>query len=190
MPTERKQCQHCGASILAATSDRTGGYCRPCFRRLHPPDPSESPWFGDWHSRVLGRIRERGFDTPGDFFAANPAVPFSVLAKGLGEDVAPVQLQHVHREADLPGGPRAAALDALVHFLVEHLKYGWGIGKYYTTDAITAFVSWMGSWDQPEARAIQRAFFASPPSPGWRPTAVTDEYLAGLFAREWPKERQ
>ncbi len=51
-------------------------------------------WSGDWHDRILERVRQRGFQTVTQYADERPLDSLYVLAKDLGmEDIAAVQVR-------------------------------------------------------------------------------------------------
>ena len=56
----------------------------------------EKTWSGDWHSRILERVRQRGFETVTQYASERSGVPLLVLAEDLGpDDVAAVQIRSI-----------------------------------------------------------------------------------------------
>lgn len=143
-------------------------------------------WRGDWRARIEARFGERGFRDVREFLRAHPSHSYSELADilSINDDVAPVQLQALHKESakDL----RTGALDSLGRFLKDALGRGWGGGRYWESRVMGALASWSATWDRPdETQRVKRELFASAPTVGWRP-APNDPFLAALFDRVWP----
>jgi hypothetical protein len=145
-------------------------------------------WRGDWRARLEGRIRSKGFGTPKAFLDANRGRSYVDLARmlALAEDVAPVQLEQLHRDS-AGTGVRPAALDSLTRFLRGALRSGWGNGKYWQSSVTGALASWTVMWGgSDQIRKVKEALFAANPPIGWIPEPDNDPLLSQLFDQVWP----
>jgi hypothetical protein len=92
-------------------------------------------WLGDWHARVVDRLRVRGFGSVTEFGESRPRVSLLELATELStddgidrSDVAAEQLLRVWRGEAQTGGPGAVerfARRTLVGELCRDLPGGW-----------------------------------------------------------------
>ena len=93
-------------------------------------------WSGDWHGRVLERVRQRGFETVTQYASERPGVSLIVLADELGsEEIACAQLRLLLVEEAIRTGTVPRVLrDLLVRELHYALPHGW---KYPLDDCIS-----------------------------------------------------
>lgn len=84
-------------------------------------------WFGDWHGRVVERVRQRGFETVTQYAGERPGVSLLVLADELGpDDVAATQIQSLLVEEAIRTQTVSYVLrDLLVRELHYALPHGW-----------------------------------------------------------------
>lgn len=84
-------------------------------------------WSGDWHGRVLERVRQRGFESVTQYASERPGVLLLVLAKELGpDDIAAVQIESLLVEEAIRTHTVPHALrDLLVRELHYALPQGW-----------------------------------------------------------------
>jgi hypothetical protein len=94
----------------------------------------EKSWSGDWHSRILERVHQHGFETVTQYASERPGVSLLVLAKELGpDDVAAVQIRSILVEEAIRTRTVPRTLrDLFVRELRESLPEGW---KYPLDDA-------------------------------------------------------
>jgi hypothetical protein len=94
----------------------------------------EKTWSGDWHRRILERVRQRGFETITQYASERPGVSLLILAEDLGpDDVAAVQIRSILVEEAMRTRTVPRALrDLFVRELRESLPEGW---KYPLDDA-------------------------------------------------------
>jgi hypothetical protein len=87
----------------------------------------EKIWSGDWHGRILERVRQHGFETVTQYVSSRPGVSLLVLADELGsDDIAAVQIESllVEEAARTRTVPHLIR-DLLVRELHYALPYGW-----------------------------------------------------------------
>ena len=101
---------------------------------------------------------------------------------GVGGDVAPVQLEHMHAEIVTSNDRERALFDSLTRSLRGSLKKGWGIGKYWESRVTGALANWSVTWgDGDELQRIKRSLFAVKPPTGWIPEPSDDPILREAF---------
>ncbi len=148
-------------------------------------------WRGNWKSRIYERIRERGgYDSLTAFVEARPAVPLSVLADELGEDVAAIQLlSGLLAEAERRQRVRRFERDVLARELAEGLPNGWpavldDANRFEVAMALARWVGYVPEGHQENARRVMSILLASPPPPGWHPLGPDDALLLSLLPDE------
>ena len=83
-------------------------------------------WRGDWSSRALNAVLDRGCQTMSEFLSRFPGRPYHELAAELGNVVAPLQLLYVQlSEATSETAMRSAAMDCLCREINEAFPRGW-----------------------------------------------------------------
>jgi hypothetical protein len=87
----------------------------------------QKSWSGDWHARVLERVRRLGFSTVTQYAADRVGIWLVDLAKELGsDDVAGVQVMWVLVEEAIRTNTVPWVLrDLFVRWLREDLPHGW-----------------------------------------------------------------
>ena len=87
----------------------------------------EKAWSGDWHSRILERVHQRGFETITGYLSERPGASLLVLATELGaEDIAAVQIRSILVEEAIRTGAIPLALrDLFIRELHYALPQGW-----------------------------------------------------------------
>ena len=157
-----------------------------------------TPWDGDWQMRLRSRLDALGFGTLGAFLHAKPGVSYVTLAKELGDtNVAAMQLYGEHiRMAKKEDLLRAAAADCLVRFLVEHVKRGWGRGRYFTLNLASALGDWRSVMNQfggnddflnERLDRVAEALKRLHPPDGWIPSGPGDQMISRAFQQGWPE---
>lgn len=88
----------------------------------------EKIWSGDWHGRILERVRERGFETVTQYADKYPGAALIVLADELGpDDVAAAQIRSILvQEAIRTRTVPRVLRDLFVRELRRSLPQGWG----------------------------------------------------------------
>ena len=153
-----------------------------------------SAWEGDWEKRVCQRIQELGYASFLDYLKARRGHSYVQLAKELssGRDqipIAPVQLERMHSQAAGPDERQDAILDSFARLLRGELRRGWGIGKYWETDVLTAMSFWFVGWGEgPDLDAFRREILRVNPPEGWLPEASDDPILQEAARRVWSTE--
>jgi hypothetical protein len=87
----------------------------------------EKIWSGDWHARILERVRKLGFKTVTAYAADRIGISLVNLAEELGNhDVAGVQVMRMLIEEAVHSHTVPCALrDLVVRWLREVLPHGW-----------------------------------------------------------------
>jgi hypothetical protein len=87
----------------------------------------EKTWSGDWHSRILERVQQRGFETVTQYVGNRPGISLLVLADELGPgDIAAVQIESLLVEEAIRTRMVPHILrDLLVRELHYALPHGW-----------------------------------------------------------------
>jgi hypothetical protein len=152
-----------------------------------------SAWEGSWRNRLRDRLRSFGCATVSELLEQHPGVPYLEIARRLGEDVAPVQLEWTQmEEARRSNAIRQAAMDSLARDIRGHLSDGWKASSSDDSQTVLAIVWWMirleqaDSGTRPKAEAVWEALKGSCPPVGWKPTGCTDKILLGAFDKAWP----
>jgi len=103
-----------------------------------------TPWQGNWKGRLHSTIAARGYCVLEDFLAQHPGMSYVKLAASLGAArVAAMQIcsEQLQRAAAV-GRLREAAKDALVRFLADSIKRGWGRGGRFSYKPACALGDW------------------------------------------------
>lgn len=151
-----------------------------------------TPWSGDWQRRLNDRLTGLGFDSAEAFVVAREGKTFEQLARELGPDVAPVQVEMMYlRECRDAGRMVEAAAECLARTVIERFPRGWGVGvrlDYRTASALAAWISDMkNDIDQSGlgaevldavADALQKTH---QPSKGWLPKNGQDPLIQQAF---------
>jgi hypothetical protein len=118
---------------------------------------TKSAWHGDWAARIQRRMHEIGCETIADYLARCPGETYISAARGLGDDIAPVQLAHLQlQEAKEQGHLRLAAMDSLTREINESLVNGWGCSDRSAYQGATPLPKDIGrSFQAEEDRHIQ-----------------------------------
>lgn len=156
----------------------------------------EKTWSGDWHGRILERVRERGFETVTQYADEHPGVELFVLAKELGpDDVAAAQIksvlvQEAIRTRTLPRVLR----DLFVRELRRSLPEGWNcpLDDASRSEVAGALASWRAELevedhldcfdDESTFRAGQDLLNAELPD-GWLPEGPDDPVIVAFVDR-------
>jgi hypothetical protein len=87
----------------------------------------EKTWSGDWHGRILERVKQRGFESVTQYASDRPGVSLLILADELGpDDVAATQIETLLVEEAIRTRTIARALrDLVVRGLREVIPHGW-----------------------------------------------------------------
>jgi hypothetical protein len=89
-------------------------------------------WSGDWHSRILERVRQRGFETVTQYASGRPGVSLIVLADELGpDDITAAQIRSLLVEEAI----RTCTVPRILRDLfVRELHYALPEGWKYPLD--------------------------------------------------------
>ncbi len=151
----------------------------------------EKTWSGDWHSRILERVRQHGFDSVTDYANDRVGVSLDVLADELGpEDIAGAQLQCLLLEDAIRSNTVPRLLrDLFVRELREALPQGW---KYPLDDdsrfrVVGAVADWVAEFqdhiDDQGKSAARRALLDAELPLGWLPDGPDDPVIVGFVDR-------
>jgi hypothetical protein len=151
----------------------------------------EKTWSGDWHSRVLERVREHGFETVTDYANDRVGVSLDVLADELGpDDIAGAQLQCLLlEEATRSNAIPRLLRDLLVRELRDRLPQGWKYplddrSRYEVAAAIAAWVAeFQDHLDAEGKSSARRALLAAELPPGWLPDGPDDPVIVVFVNR-------
>jgi len=148
-------------------------------------------WSGDWHARILERVRQRGFESLTQYTSNHPGVSLLVLADDLGpDDIAAAQIRTLLVEEAVRTRTIPFALrDLFVRELRDALPEGWRYplddeSRYNVTAAI---VRWEG--EIKEHLATEAAFrtgqdFRNAEFPdGWLPAGPDDPVIVAFVDR-------
>jgi hypothetical protein len=148
-------------------------------------------WSGDWHGRILERVRQRDFETATEYVSSRPGVSLVSLAEELGpDDVAAAQLRSVLLdEAERSNTVSRLLCDLLVRELRDRLPEGW---KHPRSDdsrfrAAAAIAAWTAEFrdllDQGAKLAAGKAFLDAELPTGWLPEGPDDPVIAAFVDR-------
>lgn len=158
-------------------------------------DLAEEIWSADWTSKTLKRVREKGAENLLDFLSSRPAVPYLMLAKELGPDIAAIQLVRLQfAETGERYSIRSAVMDAAARLCHEHLKRGWGKGvhvDFNTAGVYADIVSYLKMRENADAfvakwNVVWQAIKDMHPPEGWLPSGPADSVLVAAFEKGWP----
>jgi hypothetical protein len=103
-------------------------------------------WSGDWHGRILERVRQRGFENVTQYASTRIGVSLLVLAEELGpDDIAAVQLGSILvEEATRTNTIPHVLRDLFVRNLRERLPQGWKypLDEESRVKVVGALVDW------------------------------------------------
>lgn len=153
-------------------------------------------WYGDWHGRILERVRRRGFSTVTQYAGECPGVSLWALARELGpDDVAAVQIRTVLIEEAIRNRTVPRALrDLLVRELRASLPGGWcapldGVARREVAGALASWKAELTIEDRLDCfddemtfEAGQRLLEAELPD-GWLPAGPDDPIIVAFVDR-------
>ncbi len=151
----------------------------------------QKTWSGDWHARILERVRRLGFDTVTQYAADRVGISLVNLAKELGsDDVAGIQVMHMLLEEAIRTNTVPRLLrDLLIRELRQALPQGW---EYPLSDESRSKVARaLGRWeielkdhlnDEPTFMAGQDLMNAELPM-GWLPAGPDDPVIVAFVDR-------
>ncbi len=151
----------------------------------------EKTWSGDWHSRILERVRQRGFDTVTAYANDRVGVSLDVLADELGpEDIAGAQLQCLLLEEATRSNTVPRLLrDLFVRELRDRLPQGWNYplddrSRYEVAAALAHWGTELKDHldDERTFAAGQDLLDAELPL-GWLPDGPDDPVIVGFVDR-------
>ena len=151
---------------------------------------SVNTWDGDWKGRITLRVKQLGYLSYLDFLIARPGQSYDQMARELGNDVAPVQLEWLHANSTNDSDRIEAIIDSLARYLGGALRKGWALDKYWETSLIGAFANWYVMWNsRPELYAFQKEIYLMNPEPGWIPKDSADPILSEAAKRVWSRSQ-
>lgn len=144
------------------------------------------------------RAAELGLYPLQRFFDKYAGEPYGKLLKIIahpnpgnrGYDIPILYIRKIHRKIAIKNtGEKAFAFDALTRSLRGSLGQGWSLGKKSAERRAKAFAEWNSVERECESLylAIWKRLSSIPPPPDWRPDAVNDQLLVGVFDEIWPK---
>jgi hypothetical protein len=149
----------------------------------------ERTWSGDWHGRILERVRQCGFNTAN----ANDrvGVPLLTLAHDLGpDDIAAAQLQSVLLdEAQRTNTVPRLLRDLLVRELHYRLPEGWTnpLDDRTRYEVVAAIAAWWAEFrdhlDAEGKAAARRALLEMDLPVGWLPEGPNDPVIVAFVDR-------
>jgi hypothetical protein len=151
----------------------------------------EKTWSGDWHGRILNRVRQRGFEDVTQYASARVGVSLLVLADDLGpEDVAAAQLRSMLVDEAIRTNTVPRVLrDLFVRELRAALPEGW---KYPLDDASRSEVAGaIGDWkseikdhlDEESTFPAGQALLNAELPTGWLPDGPDDPVIIAFVDR-------
>jgi hypothetical protein len=151
----------------------------------------QKTWSGDWHSRILERVRQRGFDTLTAFANKRVGVSLVALAEELGaEDIAGAQIQSVLVD-EATGNSTIPRLlrDLFVRELRDRVPQGWGNppDDDFRSEVAGAYAAWWselkGYLNHESSTAAARDFLNAELPPGWLPDGPDDPVIVAFVNR-------
>jgi hypothetical protein len=169
-------------------------------------------WLGDWRSRLVERLRARGFDSMTGFADAIPQASLQAMAEDLSTnhetgidraDLCAEQLVQVWRNEAQGRGPEAVerfSRRMLVGELHRDLPEGWRTNWPRSDPATSRLASvtaeWICNHAEEDQRAAERACDAMLDEgraggipPGWLPANADDPLLVEIFRLHWREPR-
>ncbi len=151
----------------------------------------EKTWSGDWHSRILERVRQRGFATVTEYASDRVGVALVALADELGpDDIAADQLRSVLLDEATRSNTLPRLLcDLLVRELREALPQGWQapLDERSRYKAISAVVHWkvplQDHLNKERASAAGRDLINAELPHGWLPDGPDDPVIVAFVDR-------
>ena len=148
-------------------------------------------WSGDWHGRILERVRQRGFNSASEFAAERTGASLIALADELGqEDIAAAQLRSVLvEEATHTNTVPRLLRDLLVRELRGALPRGWvcPLGDESRSRVAGAVADW---WAELKEHLIEgatfdagRALLDADLAAGWLPEGPDDPVIVAFVDR-------
>ncbi len=150
----------------------------------------EKTWSGDWHGRILERVRERGFETLTEYASDRAGVSLVSLADELGPDIAAAQLRGVLLEEAVRRNTVPRLLrDLFVRELRDRLPQGWNypLDDESRSEIAGALAHWETELkdhldDERTFAAGQALLDAELPS-GWLPDGPDDPVIVAFVDR-------
>jgi hypothetical protein len=151
----------------------------------------EKTWSGDWHSRILARVRQRGFENVTQYANARVGASLLVLADELGpDDIAAAQLESMLVEEAIRTNSIPRALrDLFVRRLRAGLPEGWKhpLDEKSRFEVAGALADWKseikGHLDEDRTFAAGQALLNAELPPGWLPDGPDDPIIVAFVDR-------
>ncbi|SRR6266540_2070137 len=151
----------------------------------------ERTWSGDWHRRILERVRQQGFNTVTEYANHRAGVSLLALADELGpEDIAGAQLQSVMLEEATRSNTVPRLLrDLLVRQLRYRLPQGWKrpLDEGARYEVAAALAHWetelKDHLDNERTFAAGQHLLDAELPPGWLPDGPDDPVIVAFVDR-------
>lgn len=151
----------------------------------------ERTWSGDWHSRLLERVREQGFETVTEYANHRAGASLLTLADELGpEDIAGAQIQSALLDEAIRTNTVPRLLrDLFVRQLRHRLPQGWTrpLDERSRYKVASAFAGWASELkehvDDDASSAAARAFLDADFPAGWLPEGPEDPVIVAFVDR-------
>jgi hypothetical protein len=148
-------------------------------------------WSGDWHDRILERVRQRGFENVTQYASARTGVSLLVLAEELGsDDIAAVQLGSILvEEATRTNTIPHVLRDLFVRSLRERLPQGWRhpLDEEARVNVVGALVDWETELedylDKSATFTAGQDFVNAELQTGWLPAGPDDPVIIAFVDR-------
>ena len=148
-------------------------------------------WSGDWHGRILERVRQRGFETVTQYASERAGVSLLLLADELGsDDVAAAQIRAVLVDEAIRTNTIPRALrDLLVRELRQALPEGWRypLDDESRSEVAGALVDWevelKDHLDHESTFTAGQDFMSAELPAGWLPEGPDDPVILALVDR-------
>jgi hypothetical protein len=148
----------------------------------------KSAWEGNWQARVNERIKERGYETLISFAERNPKATFFELAKMLGEQVAPMQVEQLVSNAYYEQGQVARYFrSALARHIRRAMPEGWNVADNFDFRRVGALIDWENGTPDEYATFTENVKTvlknANGIPKGWLPNGADDPIIVDAFEK-------
>jgi len=149
---------------------------------------SKETWANNWKENVYNKVAALGFDDITAFATSVPSVPYRKLARKLGDEIAPVQIEKLLREELIAkGNQNFFARDCLARYLAQYLPGGWAGNSthdFYTARAFSAWSAALSLDPNEMTREQTRRVWNNVhqiAAPGWNVAGAEDQVLLRAF---------
>ncbi len=152
----------------------------------------DKTWSGDWHGRILERVRQRGFENVTQYASARIGVSLLVLADEIGpDDIAADQLESILVEEAIRTNTIPYVLrDLLVRGLREAIPQGWKhpLDERSRFQVVGALVDWEVDLkdhlvDHETVSTVGQEFLNAELPTGWLPDGPDDPVITAFVDR-------